>query len=382
MIDSFEASPVDGRRRGMDETLDYLRLRKRNIEAGGVNCIPFPFRRFNSEVPGIEQGQYVIVTANTKVGKSQLTNYLYVYTPLDYALNNPDKCRVRILYFTLEETPERIRERYLSHLIWQMDSVRIAPADLRSTSTALPDKVLRLLESDRYKRHLDFFDKSIRFIDGFSSASQIRDTCVEVAKRWGSEEDGRYVQKDSNLYKIAIIDHISNINPGNLTLKGAIDTLSKSIVTCLRDTYGWTVVSVQQQQADAESLNAVKAGRTRPTLAGLADSRYTGFDANMVLGLFSPDRTGMARWPGQNGYDITRLRDRLRVMEVLANRDSTMGGLCPLLFDGVTCSFEEMPLPNDDRMSEVYERVESERRKPRDIANFITLIDKIDKKDN
>lgn len=47
--------------------LDNLEERRKNLMKGGVNCIPFPFERFRAEVPGIEQGQYVVVTANQKV---------------------------------------------------------------------------------------------------------------------------------------------------------------------------------------------------------------------------------------------------------------------------------------------------------------------------
>ena len=49
------------------EVLENLKKRRENALNGGVNCIPFPFVRFRSEVPGVEQGQYVICSANQKV---------------------------------------------------------------------------------------------------------------------------------------------------------------------------------------------------------------------------------------------------------------------------------------------------------------------------
>ena len=51
------------------DVISNLEKRKENLLKGGVNCIPLPFPRFRSEIPGIEQGQYVLVTANQKVGK-------------------------------------------------------------------------------------------------------------------------------------------------------------------------------------------------------------------------------------------------------------------------------------------------------------------------
>lgn len=50
-----------------EEVIDNLIQRRENLLSGGVNCIPLPFERFRSEVPGIEQGQYIVVSANQKV---------------------------------------------------------------------------------------------------------------------------------------------------------------------------------------------------------------------------------------------------------------------------------------------------------------------------
>ena len=50
-----------------DEVIENLIDRRQNVLLGGVNCIPLPFERFRSEIPGIEQGQYVVLTANQKV---------------------------------------------------------------------------------------------------------------------------------------------------------------------------------------------------------------------------------------------------------------------------------------------------------------------------
>lgn len=47
---------------------DLLKRRERSL-SGKLNCIPFKLPRFSNELPGIEQGTYNIVTANSKVGK-------------------------------------------------------------------------------------------------------------------------------------------------------------------------------------------------------------------------------------------------------------------------------------------------------------------------
>ena len=74
--------------------------------------------------------------------------------------------------------------------------------------------------------------------------------------------------------------------------------------------------------------------------------------ANIVLGLFSPFRFGLTEY---FDYDITKLKDHIRFLEVIVNRDGEMGGLLPLWFDGAVCDFKELPKPNDTQnMANVY----------------------------
>lgn len=47
---------------------DLIKRRDRSL-SGELNCIPYGLPRFEVENPGIEQGTYYIVTANSKVGK-------------------------------------------------------------------------------------------------------------------------------------------------------------------------------------------------------------------------------------------------------------------------------------------------------------------------
>lgn len=52
-----------------DRVSEDLKQRRERSLSGKLNCIPFNLPRFEEEVPGIEQGNYYIVTANSKVGR-------------------------------------------------------------------------------------------------------------------------------------------------------------------------------------------------------------------------------------------------------------------------------------------------------------------------
>ena len=84
--------------------------------------------------------------------------------------------------------------------------------------------------------------------------------------------------------------------------------------------------------------------------------------ANVVLGLFSPMRFGITEY---FGYDIKKLRDNIRFLEVCVNRDGELGGMTALFFDGAVCEFIELPPSSDtEGMQRVYaylDRIRNDR---------------------
>lgn len=52
-----------------DRVFNSITERRDRILSGKINCIPWGLPRFEEELPGIEQGKYYNVTANSKVGK-------------------------------------------------------------------------------------------------------------------------------------------------------------------------------------------------------------------------------------------------------------------------------------------------------------------------
>ena len=58
------------------------RTRRERIVEGKYNCLPFPFERFRRKYPGVEQSKYILLSANQKVGKSKLADYIFLYEPL------------------------------------------------------------------------------------------------------------------------------------------------------------------------------------------------------------------------------------------------------------------------------------------------------------
>lgn len=96
-----------------------------------------------------------------------------------------------------------------------------------------------------------------------------------------------------------------------------------------------------QQQ---ESIENMKMNRLKPTADGLADNKALIRDVDLCLGLYGPYRYGIKE---HEGYDIQRMKDSIRFLEIIAGRQGGGGNVCPLYFDGAVNFFKELPLPND-----------------------------------
>lgn len=357
----------------IQKVISDLEERRENIINGNINSIPSPFKRFRNDFIGIEQGQYVVVTAPTKGSKSQFTNFMYVFTPVLYAYYNPGKIDLKIIYFTLEENTDRIVQRFMSFLLNYLSKgeIRISPRDLRSTDNTKPlsKEILDVLRSKEYTEILDFFEKTVDFIsDGCNPTGMYKicrdyalsqGTIVNKRVKYGEEEFDkfdRYIPNNSKLYKLVITDHIALVEKERgFTDKQAIDKWSEYEVKYLRNRYGFTCIDIQQQAFEGEGIEAQKLGKVEGSISSLGDSKYTARNANIVLGLFSPFKFEM---PQYKGYDITKFRDNIRFLKIYVNRDGEMGGVCPLFFDGAVCQFGELPRPdNKEGLAKVYEHL-------------------------
>lgn len=383
----------------VERTLESLKTRRNRILEGQLNCIPSPFKRFSNDFIGIEQACYYTVTSFTKGGKSQFVSYTFIYKPLMFCYYNNIDIDLRILYFPLEETPERIMNRFMSWLLYDYSKgkIRISPRDLRSTTSAVDESALELLNSDEIQDILKYFEEHIIFPEEAGNPTGIYKYCRQYAESRGKvytkkvkskDEFGntkevevfdRYEPNNPNEYVLAIIDTINLIDTERgMTLKQSMDKLSEYCAKYLRNRYFISPVIIQQQAFEQEGNEAFKLGRVRPSVAGLGDSKYTSRDSNVVLGLFSPFRFSIKEY---EGYDISKFKDNIRFLEMVVNRDGEMGGLCPLYFDGAVCQFEELPRPDDrEKLQQVYNYIETLRNKKTNKVFFSFAIKKIIKK--
>ena len=350
-------------------------VEKRNrILSGKINSIPIGFPRFENEMPGIEQGKSILISANSKVGKSQITDWLFLYNTIQQVIDKGLDIRLKIFYFTLEMTAEQKMLSAFSNILYIKEGVRIAPKDLRSNKE---DKILSQTNLDLISKYESYFRKIeeiVEFIDDIRNPYGIYTTVRDYALANGKihtrkietkpgifiEVEDYYEANDPEEYVIIIVDHISLIQPEKnrdtglpMTLHESIGKLSSDYLIKLRNRFKYIPVVVQQQAQAQESIENKKYNKLKPSLDGLGDNKMTQRDFDYILGLFSPFRHEI---PEYMGYDITKFRDNIRFLEILGGREGGGGTICPLYFDGAVNFFKELPHSNNtEELNKVYQ---------------------------
>ena len=356
---------------GTLDRIAHYKLRRQRIIDGLFNCLPWPFRRFRMYIPGTEKSKYIIVTANQKVGKSKFVDYVYVYETILFVMQHPE-IRAKILYFTLEMSPNTKKDEFMSFLLAYLDHIYISPTDLNSVNSGkpVPEEILSLLESEKYKPYIDKYDEIVTYIDDIRNPTGINKYCRDYALTHGHinytdetyvdsngktcrliNKDNPYTADDEEEIRIIIVDNASNFTQeSGLNKMETINKMSKYFIT-LRDQLLYTIVLVQHQAQAQEGIENRKMGLTKPTSDGLADCKTTSRDANQVLGLYSPFKYEIRN---HEGYDITKFRNYIRFLQVLEDRDyGASGQVCPLFFNGISSMFRELPKPDSPEIEEV-----------------------------
>lgn len=281
-----------------DRALEKLVIRRQRILEGRINCIPLPFLRLRTHLPGIEKRRYNICTANQKVGKSKFVDYMYVYEPFFYAIEHPDQLRLKILYFTLEMGKEEKFYEFLCHLLFRLDRIRISPTDLKSTSAdrPVPKEILDLLASERYATYIQKFKETVIYIDSERNPTGINKYCrnfalsrgkfhfkkVIMKNEAGLEEErdvtDYYEPDDKDEYVEIILDNYSNLmSESGMNKMQTIEKMSKYFII-QRDQFNFNITAIQHQAQAQEGIENQKLNKLYPSSDGLADCKTTTRD--------------------------------------------------------------------------------------------------------
>lgn len=200
--------------------------------------------------------------------KSQFVSYTFIYKPLLFCYSTKTNIDYKVIYFPLEETPERILERFISWLLFDFSKgeIRISPRDLRSTTKAVPEEVLDMIKSDEIQDIIKYFEDHVIFSTDKPNPTGMYYFCKKYAEDHGKiytkpgkytdalgeikeyEAFDYYVPDNPNEYRVIITDTSNLIDTEKgMTLKQSMDKWSEYGAKYLRNRYKYTFVEIQQQ---------------------------------------------------------------------------------------------------------------------------------------
>jgi hypothetical protein len=354
--------------------------------SGGYTCIPFELLpKLGQVIPGIEQEKYYLVTANSKVGKTKLADFLFVYNPYEFVTKRHTDIKLKIFYFSLEVSKEEKLSQFYSYLLYKDHNIVISPEKLKSRfeNYILEDEIEGLL--DTYDAEMDKFESMVKIIDNvknpFGIYKYMRDYAYKNGDHYNKNgeiipvealiSDNPDTREKANLaiaeykphnpdeYVIIVVDHLSLLH----TEKGqdlwtTIFNFSSKYCLAMRDRWKYIPVAIQQQAADQEKQQFTFRGdsivaKLRPSPDGLADCKLTQRDVNVMLGLFAPHRYKIENY---EGYDIDKLGDNYREFNVILNRNGSGFINIDLYFNGASNFFKEL-LPADQMEERHYKAI-------------------------
>ena len=335
------------------------------------------------------------MTGNQKTAKSQFTSFMFLYAPIMYAYEHPDKVRIKVFYAPLEESKLKVTMRFMRYLLYTQSGfqTRVPQQELTSTHEGHPvdDEILEKLEQNGLRKILDFFEERVTFIEP-KNPTGIYKEVVKYACEHGervkqtmtiTDEFGEqkvvdkivgYKPNDPDEYVLIITDHVGLLQEESGKDKRQTIRKFSEYMMELRDYYRYIPVAVQQQSSEVQSMDAFKMNRISPTPGALADCKDTRYDCNVMLGLTNPYAAGFKEW---KKYDITKLRDCQRFLEVMLSRDGTANSVMALYFDGAVSFFSELPSPTspgyEEYMERVYQTIQNNNAYARRGVSFFTF---------
>lgn len=253
-----------------DKVLNDILERKQRAETGKYNCLPLPFTRFKSCFPGIERGKYLIISANQKIGKSKLADFLFVYEPVFFGISHPE-FKFKTIYFSLEMSAIAKYYEFLSHLLFRLDNIVIAPTQLKSVENdhPVPQRIIDLLNSEKYQKYIKFYEEHVEYHTDSANPTGLRKVVRGYADTHGKynyipykvindvtgvEEtrmrlnpDNPYTPNDPDEYVIVVTDNAANITTEKgMTQKESIEKWSKDLIS-FRDLLNYIPVLIQHQ---------------------------------------------------------------------------------------------------------------------------------------
>lgn len=322
-------------------------------------------KKLNQLVGGLQYGRYDLIGGNTGSSKTAFTDFFYVVKPWmilnDLRKRGESERSMKVFYWSLEIRKVRKLAKWLALKIFLDYRILIDIKTIlgmfteegNSQKNRIPDELYQIL-----MKELALFDEmedDIHIIEDKVSPNGIYAHLKSYSEAHGQVESvpvmdrgrflynkDRYIPNNPKELVLSIVDHVglmkANKDEGNK--KGTIDIMSSYFVT-LRNFHNYSFVAVSQFNRDLADVNRQRFKELTPQLEDFKDSGNSQEDCEVAIALFNPVTYNMESY---NNYNIRRMLDKFKSVNVLKNRDGIGNTKVGYNFIGACGAYSELPI--------------------------------------
>jgi hypothetical protein len=342
--------PIPGKLSIAAETKAWIR---KGIE-GGNKGLSLGLPRLEKYIPGLQKSTTYVLGGESGSGKSKLAASMFIYSPYEQLMAEGKADKFHVLLFSLEiEKRQVLINAAINRLYRQYNILTDVNVVLSRGENRCPQELYGLVCAE-----LDYWEgleSCLHIYDAGTGPTGINKQVLAYFLKNGTlhyktvnngdgdfEIPDYYEANDPEVIVSPQVDHVGLLR-GEKDLrskKEVIDKLSTEYAIPWRNRFGASTVFVQQLNRSIGNMDRQKLDRMRPQLQDFKETANTQEDANVVLGLFSPNRYQIADY---EGYKVSILKDRVRTVHILKNRDGEADKMLACKFLGECGHFEELP---------------------------------------
>jgi len=322
--------------------------------------IPLNLPKLKKVIPNIQKGKYYLISTDSGVGKTKLTNYLFLYTPFFKYMENPSSFDIDINYYTAEMPEEELLAELQAYWLFTKKGILVDTDHIYSQGeNKISDKVDKLLDSSECIEMMALFEEKVNIVNEGFGYKYIYKELIKSANKhgkivWGKEEDGQkgfiesYTEYNPNMFNINILDNFQRLQRTNgESAKQTIDELSRRM-DWARQKFNQIWVGLQQINRNTKNLDRYKLEQFFPGPESLKDSENPYHDCQICIVGISPAGLRLKTFDGYkvlHDKESKGLLDRLRPIRVIKNRGGISNKVGYLKFFGECAYFSELPEP-------------------------------------
>ena len=339
-------------------------------------------RSLNQYLYGTHKARYYLIGADSGVGKTTLTDFMYVYHLWKSCKEQGKK--LDMIYYSWEISLVMKKAKWAALLYYLKYKELIHPQYILGQLDGMTVTDAELTRLITVNAEIEEMFQSITFLEEGEQPTGIWKRIVARAEKYG-EVVRDFSKKDTatnvvgfnphpgdeNVLRVTVIDHLALIDTGKDALKQAMDACSAMLVKA-RNLFSDTAVVIQQFNSDLQNAHRSTKKEEisyKPSRQDFGDSKYTFRDADVVLGFIRPVDYELEKWGSYK--DLRHWGKNFVVLYVMKNRYGPMGSAVPLFVDYMAGIPYELPT-GEGWTPALQERVKADAAKLAKIHGYYT----------